>query len=201
MATLSQSTKRTRQFFIGCLVFIIVAILCSCFGSWAVNQLSTTATIIETEDRAFGELPVLDLSSLAIKANLDNAIFSIETTSGRSFIVRPNESKEFANNVNVANVYQYIAPRQTLTSFDDTITEAKSMNFSGEFSQDDSLLTFQNATKVLKIDTIQKSVNISSDITKDKTYDTLKPFVGSASTYSNAFRSQLLSTRSLEFKL
>jgi hypothetical protein len=191
MATLSETTNSTRKFFVGCFAIVLLFI----FGNFVLNLIKTSSIINPDatiySDNYFGDLPELKIPSLALTAD-SKPQYRLETENGRL----PTFS-------NVAYVYKYKTPRQTLTSKEEAINTAKSLGFEGDPEETTSteLRWTSNAnSKVLTIDKITKAIKLSTDYTKANDSKDIKPFTPSSSTYENAFKSYAVNVLSVDNK-
>lgn len=191
MATLSETTNSTRKFFVGCFVIVLLFI----FGNF-VLKLIQTSNIVNPDatiygDNYFGDLPELKIPSLSLTAD-SKPQYRLETENGRL--------PEFKN---VAYVYKYKTPRQTLTSKEEAINLAKSLGFEGDPEETTSTIlrwTSSANSKVLTIDKITKAIKLSTDYTKANDSKDIKPFTPSSSTYENAFKSYAVNVLSADNK-
>ncbi|QQR93268.1 hypothetical protein IPJ91_02290 [bacterium] len=167
---------------------------CTIIGKLASDQLKKNdLAFSETENRIYGELPLLDLSNLAYKASIKNVTYSLETPSGRLFLSRPDSFNEFETPINIVRVYKYIEPKQTLFSLQKSLELAKKMGFGQEYKKSGTLVTLQSGTRTLELDIVQGSVIIKNDNVKDLSFDKLKDFSGNPNNYSSEFLPNLIS--------
>lgn len=191
MATLSETTKSTRKFFVGCVVIILLFIL----GNFILNLIQNANPVLNDPtiygDNYYGDLPELKIPSLSLTAD-SKPQYRLETENGRL----PTFS-------NVAYVYKYKTPRQTLTSKEEAISLAKSLGFDSDPEETTSTelrWTSSANSKVLVIDKITKSIKLSTDFTKANDSKDIKPFTPNSGSYENAFKSYAVNVLSSDNK-
>jgi len=191
MATLSETTNGTRKFFLGCVGLIIFLIIGNFFIKFIQTSNITGPDTNIYGDNYFGDLPEIKIPSLALTAD-SKPQYRLETENGRL--------PEFTN---VAYVYKYKTPRQTLTSKEESIELAKTLGFEGDPEETTSTelrWTSNQNSKVLVIDKITKSIKLFTDFTKPNDSRDIKAFTPSTSVYENALKSYAVNVLTPDYK-
>ena len=191
MATLSETTNGTRKFFLGCLGLIIFLIL----GNFFIKLIETSNIPGPDSkiyaDNYFGDLPGIKIPSLSLTSD-SKPQYRLETEDGKL--------PEFTN---VAYVYKYKTPRQTLTSKEESIELAKALGFDTEPEETTATelrWTSNQNSKVLVIDKITKSIKLSTDFSKPNDSRDIKAFTPSTSVYENALKSYAVNVLTPDYK-
>lgn len=192
MATLSNSAQYTRKFIKYLLIFIGIALIATFAAKLISDQIEASRESVIVSDNKFGKLPDLKLIKSLDFAASEGLIYDLQTSNGR-LNIEDAKGVKYTQVPSVVYVYKYFQSQPSLYLNDEIRNYGQNIGFK---TVAEDLNTFMrwfssNGYRILEIEKSTRNVEIRTDISKDTSFDTLKPFTAGLQKYQTLLYSSL----------
>lgn len=192
MATLSDSTQLTRKFAKWGAILIVGAFVLTFAASFITEQIRLLGVKVQVATNGFGDLPEIKLTSgLSIDPSV-KPIYDLQTTNGRLYIT-DSKNLKFDTPPTIGYVYKYYQTTPSLYLNDEIKALGKKIGYTSTPQDLGTVMRFQSddSFQLLEINKLTRDIQIFTDITKDSTFDTVKPFTAGFDQYQSSLFNDL----------